>query len=68
MEKDLEEKYNKQPLGTILLPIPSNIQDGSSVNYNDDSMNTLIGAGMGGMEGLMNELGSGQIGEFSDHR
>ena len=26
---------NKQPLGTILLPIPSNIQDGNSVNYTD---------------------------------
>ena len=35
---------NKQPLGTILLPIPSNIQDGNSVNYTDDSMNTLVGA------------------------
>ena len=44
---------NKQPLGTILLPIPSNIQDGNSVNYTDDSMNTLVGAAMGGVEGLM---------------
>ena len=58
---------NKQPLGTVLLPIPSNIEDGSSVNYNDDSMNTLIGAGMGGMEGLMKELGeAGAKGEFSE--
>ena len=44
---------NKQPLGTILLPIPSNIQDGNSVNYTDDSMNSLIGAGLGGVEGIM---------------
>ena len=47
---------NKQPLGTILLPIPSNIQDGNSVNYTDDSMNTLVGAAMGGVEGLMLSL------------
>ena len=58
---------NKQPLGTVLLPIPSNIEDGSSVNYNDDSMNTLIGAGMGGMEGLMKELGeAGAKGKFGE--
>ena len=48
---------NKQPLGTILLPIPSNIQDGNSVNYTDDSMNTLVGAAMGGVEGLMTGVG-----------
>ena len=44
---------NKQPLGTILLPIPSNIQDGNSVNYTDDSMNSLVGAALGGAEGIM---------------
>ena len=48
---------NKQPLGTILLPIPSNIQDGNSVNYTDDSMNTLVGAAMGGVEGIMKGVG-----------
>ena len=49
---------NKQPLGTILLPIPSNIQDGNSVDYTDDSMNNLVGAALGGTEGLMTGLGS----------
>ena len=49
---------NKQPLGTILLPIPSNIQDGNSVNYTDDSMNSLVGAALGGIEGTM--IGVGQ--------
>ena len=48
---------NKQPLGTILLPIPSNIQDGNSVNYTDDSMNSLIGAGLGSVEGIMKGVG-----------
>ena len=58
---------NKQPLGTILLPIPSNIQDGNSVNYTDDSMNTLVGAAMGGVEGLMTGLGEAVgTGKFSD--
>lgn len=59
---------NKQPLGTVLLPIPSNIEDGSSVNYTDDSMNSLVGAGMGGVEGLMKGLGKaageGKFGEM----
>ena len=49
---------NKQPLGTILLPIPSNIQDGNSVNYTDDSMNSIVGAALGGTEGLMTGMGS----------
>jgi len=48
---------NKQPLGTILLPIPSNIQDGNSVNYTDDSMNSLIGAALGSIEGIMKGVG-----------
>ena len=47
---------NKQPLGTILLPIPSNVQDGNSVNYTDDSMNSLVGAGLGGVEGIMTQV------------
>ena len=55
--KDIKSGFrrnsNKQPLGTILLPIPSNIQDGNSVNYTDDSMNSLVGAALGGAEGIM---------------
>ena len=49
---------NKEPLGSVLLPIPSDIQDGNVVNYTDDTMNTLVGAGLGGAEGLMKSLGS----------
>ena len=68
--KDIKSGFrrnsNKQPLGTILLPIPSNIQDGNSVNYTDDSMNTLVGAGLGGAEGLMKSIGSlAATGNFS---
>jgi hypothetical protein len=49
---------SKQPLGTILLPIPSNIQDGNSVNYTDDSMNSIVGAALGATEGLMTGMGA----------
>jgi len=50
---------NKEPLGTILLPIPGGIQDRNSVNYADDSMNSLVGAGTGAIETLMRDAGSG---------
>jgi len=33
--------------GSILLQVPSNVQDGNAVNYGDSSMNTLIGAAAG---------------------
>ena len=49
---------NKEPLGTILLPIPGGIQDRNSVNYTDDSMNSLVGAGTGILETLMTDGGS----------
>ena len=61
------ENSNKQPLGTILLPIPSNIQDGNSVNYTDDSMNNLVGAGLGAAEGIMSNVGNlTKEGKFGD--
>ena len=33
--------------GSILLQVPSNVQDGNAVNFGDSSMNTLIGAAAG---------------------
>ena len=33
--------------GSILLQVPSNVQDGNAVNYGDSTMNTLIGAAAG---------------------
>ena len=33
--------------GSILLQVPSNVQDGTAVNYGDSTMNTLIGAAAG---------------------
>ena len=32
--------------GTILLQIPSQVQDGNSVNYGESEMNTVVGAGI----------------------
>jgi len=39
--------------GTVLLPMPSNIQDGNSVRYADDSMNGIVAAAVEGTKGAM---------------
>ena len=39
--------------GSILLQVPSNVQDGNSVNYGDSSMNTLVGAAAGMIGNVM---------------
>jgi len=49
---------NKQPLGTVLLPVPSSVQDGNTVNYTDSSMNTLVGAGLGLAQTVMEDIGA----------
>ena len=60
------KKLSKKPLinaGTILLPIPSNIEDSNNVVYGDSSLNGLAAAGVSsveaGMVGLGAFLGSG---------
>ena len=60
------KKLSKKPLinaGTILLPIPSNIEDSNNVVYGDSSLNGLAAAGVSsveaGMVGLGGLLGSG---------
>lgn len=49
---------NKQSLkeagGVILLPMPSNIQDGNSVSYADDSLDSLTAKMFSGSEKVMN--------------
>ena len=59
--RDAQEGFrrntNKEPLGTVLLPVPSNIQDGNTVNYSDDTMNTLVGAGLGLSMDVMEKIG-----------
>ena len=57
-DQGFRRNTNKEPLGTILLPIPGGIQDRNSVNYADDSMNSLVGAGTEAIETLMREGGA----------
>jgi len=39
--------------GTVILPIPSNIQDGNSVSYGEDKLNSISAAALGGVGALM---------------
>ena len=62
------KKLTRKPLinaGTILLPIPSNIQDTNNVNYGESSLNGLAAVGVSaieeGMVGLGNFIGSGGV-------
>jgi len=49
--------------GTVLLQIPSQIQDGNSAAYGEDKLNSLVGAAVGGITGIMEESGK-KIGEL----
>lgn len=40
-------------LETILLPIPSNIQDGNATKFGDSSLNSIAGAALGGIVNTM---------------
>ena len=51
--------------GTVLLQIPSQVQDGNSVNYGDSSMNTIVGAGIQGAIDTMTGAGGAFAGEGS---
>ena len=43
----------RRPISTMLLPIPSNIQDGNAVKYNDDELNSISAAAAAGAANLM---------------
>ena len=43
--------------GSILLQVPSNVQDGNAVNFGDSTMNTLIGAAAGIVGNVMTKGG-----------
>jgi len=49
---------NRRPISTILLPIPSNVQDGNSVSYQDSQMNSITAAAVGGTEKAMKQAGA----------
>ena len=42
--------------GTVLLQIPSQVQDGNSVSYGDSKMNTIVGAALGGSVNLVTDV------------
>ena len=50
-------KNTKELNEIILLPIPSNIQDNNSTNYETSNLNSIAGAAVGG---VMNVMGSGR--------
>ena len=43
--------------GTVLLQIPSQVQDGNSASYGEDKLNSMVGAAVGGITGIMEESG-----------
>ena len=57
-------RLSKKPLinaGTILLPIPSNVQDSNNVQYDTSTLNGLAATGVKAAEDVMNiQFGQGQ--------
>ena len=49
---------NRRPISTVLLPIPSNVQDGNSVSYQDSQMNSITAAAVGGTTAAMKGAGA----------
>ena len=57
---------NRRPISTVLLPIPSNVQDGNSVSYQDSQMNSITAAAVGGTTAAMQNAGAAVAqGKFS---
>jgi len=61
---------NKRPISTVLLPVPSNVQDGNSVSYQDSQMNSISAAAVGGTTAAMENAGAaaavGDLKGFTD--
>ena len=54
-QRGTNQRKNIQ-LGTVFLPIPSNIQDGNAVGYGDDSLNGIVAAAIGPITGMMKSV------------
>ena len=54
-QRGTNQRKNIQ-LGTVFLPIPSNIQDGNAVTYADDSLNGIVAAAIGPITGMMKSV------------
>tara|TARA_A100000172_G_scaffold78203_1_gene63479 strand:- start:104 stop:1426 length:1323 start_codon:yes stop_codon:yes gene_type:complete len=54
--------------GTVLLQIPSQVQDGNSVSYGDSKMNTIVGAALQGTTDITTGIAQGMMsdGSFGD--
>ena len=53
-------------LETILLPIPSNIQDGNATKFGDSSLNSIAGAALGGIIKTMEAGATLNLGEVGN--
>jgi len=53
-------------LETILLPIPSNIQDGNATKFGDSSLNSIAGAALGGIIKTMEAGSTLNLGEVGN--
>ena len=53
-------------LETILLPIPSNIQDGNATKFGDSSLNSIAGAALGGIIKTMEAGSTLKFGEIKN--
>ena len=58
----------KRPISTVLLPIPSTIQDGNSVKYNEDELSSITGAAAAAAVNIMEGAGDAgfKVGEALD--
>jgi len=50
----------RQSEATILLPIPSNIQDGNAVSYSEDQMNSITAAAVGSISDTITNVSIGE--------
>ena len=52
-ESRFRRNSTKRPISTVLLPIPSTIQDGNAVKYTDDELSSITAAGAAGAANIM---------------
>ncbi len=51
----------KRPISTVLLPIPSTIQDGNAVRYSDDELSSITAAAAAGAANIMRGAAGGGL-------
>ena len=63
LDSNTATNANKTYAGSIILPIPSNIQDGNSVKYGDSSLDGVTAAVVGSAIGIMESSNSDNVAE-----